>query len=391
MPQVAKPMSAKEVAALKAGSHAVGGAAGLYLVVAQSGGRSWLLRASVNGKRREFGLGSYPAVSLAEARTKAVEARDRIKAGVDPIQHKRVTQAEQEGRKTFGQVAEIVIKRKQTESKNAKHAAQWRSTLETYCKPIWSMDVDAITIHDVLSVLEPIWSTKTETATRVRQRIEAVLGVAIASDWRKGDNVAGWDRYLKHTSLPTPAHVSKVKHHAALYIDDAPGFMASVRQQNTLTARLVEFIMLTAVRSGEARLATWDEIDLQARVWTIPEERMKAGGKHRVPLSDAAVKLLEGMPRMYESEFVFPGYQGRRMSENTPGQVIKRLGYNVTIHGMRSTFRDWADERTDAPHHVCEKALAHTIKNQAEAAYRRSDLLEKRRPLMEQWAAFLSP
>lgn len=389
MPQVAKPMSAKEVAALKAGSHAVGGAAGLYLVVAQSGGRSWLLRASVNGKRREFGLGSYPAVSLAEARTKAVEARDRIKAGVDPIQHKRVTQAEQEGRKTFGQVAEIVIQRKQEESRNAKHSAQWRSTLTTYCKPIWDTDVDSLTISDIQGVLDPIWTSKTETATRVRQRIEAVLGTAIVNGWRQGANVAVWRGYLEH-ALPRPSKVAKVKHHTALDVDEAPAFMASVRQQNTLTARLVEFIMLTAVRSGEARLATWDEIDLDGRVWTIPADRMKAGREHRVPLSGAAVKLLEGMPRMYESEFVFPGYQGRRMSENTPGQVIKRLGYSVTIHGMRSTFRVWADERTDAPHHVAEMALAHRIKNQAEAAYRRSDLIEKRRDLMQQWAAFLA-
>ncbi|MGQ7242936.1 tyrosine-type recombinase/integrase [Salinicola sp. V024] len=398
MPQVAKPMSAKKVDALKAGAHAVGGAAGLYIVVAQSGGRSWLLRASVNGKRREFGLGSYPAITLAEARTKALEARERISQGIDPIQHRRATQAEQEGRKTFGEVAEIVIQQKQDEARNAKHAAQWRSTLETYCKPIWSIDVDAITIHDVLTVLKPIWVSRTETATRVRQRIEAVLATAIVHGWRQGDNVAGWDRYLKHAGLGSPATLKKKRwealgkkggHHAALDWQDAQEFMAKLREESTLTARLVEFIMLTAARSGEARFATWDEVDLESRVWTIPAERMKAGREHRVPLSDAAVRLLEGMPRMYESDIVFPGNRGRRTSENTPAQVIKRLGYGVTVHGFRSTFRDWAAECTNTPNHVAEMALAHTIKNAAEAAYRRGDLLEKRRALMEEWAGFL--
>lgn len=398
MPQVAKPMSAKKVDALKAGAHAVGGSAGLYLVVAQSGGRSWLLRASVNGKRREFGLGSYPAVTLAEARTKALEARERISQGVDPIQHRRATQAEQEKGKTFGEVAEIVIKRKQAEAKNAKHAQQWRSTLETYCSSLWPLDVDAITIHDVLSVLEPIWGTKTETATRVRQRIERVLGTAIVNGWRQGGNVAAWDDCLKDSSLASPASLKKRRreqekkdgHHPALQWEDAPAFMERLVSSDALAANILKFAILTAVRCSEARFATWEEINFDAGVWTIPRARMKMDKDHLVPLSDAAVTLLENTPRMMGTDLIFPGRSGA-MSENTLNNLAKRLwsDYPITAHGFRSTFRDWAAERTNVEHHVAEMALAHTIKNAAEAAYRRGDLLEKRRPLMEQWAGFL--
>lgn len=386
-------MSALEVKRLtRPGRHAVGGVSGLYLFIGPGAKRCWTLRAIIGGRRRELGLGAYPDVSLAQARDAARVARQQIREGVDPAAEREAARraliAEQNKRITFDQCAAAVVKVKQAEASNPKHAAQWENTLETYASPVLGkLAVDDIELAHVVKALEPHWHTKTETMTRVRQRIEAVLSWAIARGYRSGDNPARWRGNLD-TVLPKPSKIAKVKHHKALPIPEMGPFMAELRQRKGAAARALEFTILTAARSGEVRGATWDEIDLEGRTWTIPAERMKAGKDHRVPLSPAAVSLLQHQPRHADNALVFPGTRGRSMSDATLAAVLKRMDIPATVHGFRSTFRDWTAEYTSTPHHVAEMALAHTIRNQAEAAYRRGDLLEKRRRLMEQWAEF---
>lgn len=393
MPRRVREMSALEVKRLtQPGRHAVGGVSGLYLFIGPGAKRCWTLRATIGGHRRELGLGAYPDVSLAQAREAARAARQQIRDGVDPAAEREAARraliAEQNKRITFDQCAAAVVKVKQAEASNPKHAAQWENTLATYASPVLGkLAVDDIELAHVIQALEPHWHTKTETMTRVRQRIEAVLSWAIARGYRDGDNPARWRGNLD-TVLPKPSKIAKVNHHKALPIPEMGAFMADLRQSNGAAARALEFTILTAARSGEVRGATWDEIDLSAGIWTIPAERMKAGKDHRVPLSPAAMALLERQPRHADSAVVFPGTRGRSMSDATLAAVLKRMDVPVTVHGFRSTFRDWTAEYTSTPHHVAEMALAHTIKNQAEAAYRRGDLLEKRRRLMEQWAEF---
>lgn len=393
MPKRVQEMSALQVKRMtRPGLHAVGGVSGLCLAVGPGDRRCWILRATIGGKRRELGLGAFPDVTLAQAREAARAARQQIREGIDPTAEReaarRALLVEQATRMTFDQCATEVVKVKQAESSNPKHAAQWESTLATYASPIiGKLPVADIELAHVVQVLEPYWHDKTETMTRVRQRIEAVLSWATARGYREGDNPARWRGNLD-TVLPKPTKIAKVKHHAALPIPEMGAFMSGLRQRGGVAARALEFTILTAARSGEVRGATWAEIDLAAKTWTIPADRMKAGRDHRVPLSPAALELLERQPRQQDNNLIFPGVRGGVMSDATMAAVLKRMDVPATVHGFRSTFRDWTAEYTSTPHHVAEMALAHTIKNAAEAAYRRGDLLEKRRRLMDQWAEF---
>ena len=395
MPKKAKELSAIEVKRLSnPGRHAVGVIPGLLLVVKESGAKSWILRTVVGNKRRNIGLGGYPEISLAMAREKAREARELISNGIDPIEQKRAIKAallkSQNGRMSFSQAAIKCHEKKVPEFKNEKHAAQWIRTIESYANPIiGNIPVDDIELPHILKILEPIWAAKTETATRLRQRLENVFDWAKISGYRKGDNPARWKGHLD-AILPTPTKIKKVKHFAALPWVDIGEFIIQLRNRKGIGARALEFIILTACRSGEVRLATWDEIDLENRVWIIPDERMKTGKEHRVPLVDDAIKLLKNLPRFEGSNYVFTGARGGPLSDMTISKVLKKMKVDAVPHGFRSTFRDWCAENTNYPSEVAEQALAHTIPNAVEAAYRRGDLFEKRRRLMESWAQYIN-
>lgn len=393
MPKKAKELSALEVGRLKTpGLFAVGGVPGLQLQVSPTGARTWVLRVMVAGKRRDMGLGGYPAVPLALAREKAREARATIEKGVDPIAQRaaaRSTLAASRGAEiTFEDAARQFIRAKEVEWKNAKHGQQWTNTLETYTFPVVGKLACAdVALPHVLKILEPIWTTKTETATRLRGRIESVLDWATVRGFRKGENPARWKGHLDKI-LPAPGKVAKVEHHGAVAVDDLSTFVAALRKRDGIAARALEFLILTAVRSGEVRGALWSEIDITGRTWTIPPERMKASKEHRVPLSDGALSLLEALPRLAGSDLVFPSPRGLVLSDMTMTAVMRRMKRDEVPHGFRSTFRDWAAERTNYPREVAEMALAHAIGNAVEAAYRRGDLFEKRARMMQEWAKF---
>ncbi len=395
MPKVARELSALEVRRLtRPGLHSVGGATGLHLQVTPSGARSWVLRIKIGDKRRDLGLGAFRDVPLARAREKARETREQIQQGVDPVAERRAAKAALMAAAarsvTFDECARRVVEMKRQEFKNAKHAAQWPATLATYASPvIGKLPVDEIELGHITEVLTPIWQAKTETATRLRQRIEAVLDYATAHGLRNGANPARWKGNLDAV-LPKPSKLKKVQHHRALPIDAMPGFMADLKRRDGMAARCLEFVILTACRSGEARGARWAEIDLDAGVWTIPAERMKAGKAHKVPLSDEALALLQGLPRLADSALIFFAPRGGQMSDMTLLAVLRRMAVDAVPHGFRSTFRDWCAERTNYPQHVAEMALAHTIGDKVEAAYRRGDLMEKRRRLMQEWARLCS-
>lgn len=376
------------------GMHAVGGVSGLYLQVAPGGTRSWILRATVGTKRREMGLGAYPEVSLAMARDKARSARAQVEAGADPILERQraasALRAAQAQAKTFDEAAAEFIKAKGDEWRSLKHGAQWAATLETYASPvIGRLLVGDVTQAHVLQILRPIWSTKTETATRVRGRIEQVLDWARVQGLREGENPARWRGHLDKL-LAAPQKVAKVEHHAALPIDDAPAFMRALAQRHGTAALALRFLVLTAARSGEVRGARWSEINMADAVWTVPAERMKAHREHRVPLSPAALALLASLPRIDGVDLVFPAPRGGQLSDMALTAVMRRMDSPAVPHGMRSTFRDWAAERTHFPREVAEMALAHVIENKVEAAYRRGDLFAKRAELMAAWATFCS-
>lgn len=393
MPRKAKELSALEVGRLKSpGRYPVGGVAGLCLKVTDTGARSWVLRVMIAGKRRDAGLGGYPDVPLALAREKARKAREGIEQGVDPIAQRAAAasalMATRGAETTFEQAARKFIESKSAEWKNVKHAAQWTATLETYAYPVvGKLQVRDVTLSHVVKILEPIWTTKTETAVRLRGRIESVLDWATVRGYRHGDNPARWKGHLDKL-LPKPGKVAKVEHHAALPVDAIGAFLVDLRKREGIAAKALEFGILTAARSGEVRGATWSEIDLDAATWTIPGERMKAGKEHRVPLSDAALEVLRSLLRFADNDLVFVAPRGGVLSDMTLTAVMRRMKVDAVPHGFRSTFRDWASERTGYPRDVCEMALAHAIGNQVEAAYRRGDLFEKRRRMMADWAAF---
>jgi integrase len=370
---------------LKPGRHSDGG--GLYLNVTQNGSKSWLFMWTRDGKRREMGMGAYPEVSLAKARTRAADHRTAVEEGRDPIAEKA-----KEAEPIFSECVEKFLASMEGQWRNDKHKAQWRMTLTDYCTPIGKKKVSAIGTEDILKVLKPIWSTKSETASRLRGRMERVLDFAKAKGWRSGENPALWRGHLK-SILPVRQKLTR-GHHAAMPYEELPTFMGKIRELDAMAARALEFLILNASRSGEVLGATWDEMDLQLKVWTIPKERMKAGREHRVPLSNAAASIIERLnaARRKDNPHVFPGQtRGKPLSGMSMTMLMRRMEIpDATVHGFRSAFRDWAGDRTTFPREVAEAALAHTVGDETERAYRRSDALAKRRKLMEAWENYLA-
>ena len=361
----------------------------LYLQVRGPTRRSWLFRYMIGGKARSMGLGHVDDVSLVEARNKADAARKLVREGVDPLDARAVSQAKAV---TFSTAAKRYFEANQAGWRSEKHRAAWRATIAEVEPVIGALPVEAVDTDAVLRVLTPIWQTKTETASRMRGRIEKVLSFATVQRWRSGPNPAVWRGHLQLV-LPAVRKLRPKQHLAALDWREAPDFMAKLRAFPGMGARALEFAILTAARSGEARGATWDEIDLERAVWTIPGARMKASKEHRVPLAQAALDLLRSVALLRtEGGLVFPSpwKRGQPMIDRALTYPLEQMGCGVTAHGFRSTFRDWAAEATACPNHVVEQALAHTIGSAVEAAYRRGDLFEKRTALMSDWAAFLA-
>jgi integrase len=392
MPRVAKPLSAIEVKRLVApGLHPVGTVSGLRLCVKPSGAKSWVLRTMVGARRSELGLGGYPTVTLAQAIEAARTTLQQVKAGVDPAASRRATRQAIEW--TFKRTAEAYIEAHRPSWKNAKHAQQWENTLAQYAYPKFgAKHVRDVSKADVLAAIEPDWATKNETMVRLRSRIELVLNYAVQRELRpEGLNPARWRGNLD-AALPKPGKVNQREHFEAVSIDEAPAFMKRLRAIPGTSARALEFALLTASRTGAVRAATWGTVDLKAAVWTCPGEVMKSGREHRVPLSPAAVSLLEALPRFDGVELIFPGRAtDKPLSDMSLTAVMRRMKLTAVPHGLRSTFSDWCAERTSTPAEVREMALAHAIGDQTEAAYRRGDLFDKRRTLMAEWAAFLQP
>lgn len=375
-------LTARKVETAKAGKYSDGG--NLYLIVGPSGSRKWVLRFTWQGRAKEMGLGSASTVPLADAREAAQIARRKIAQGTNPIAARKADR----GLPTFGEMADDVCSSLSEGFRNDKHKAQWKMTLATYAGPLRKMAVDEVTTEDVLSVLKPIWTTKPETAGRTRGRIEKVLDAAKARGFRSGENPARWRGHLDHL-LPKPKKLSR-GHHASMPYERVPHFMVELRERPAIAARALELCVLTAARSGEILGMRWSEIDLDERVWSIPAERMKAGRPHRVPLSNRAVAILRQQYKSLASDYVFPGMRADKpLSNMAMDMMLRRMKITgATVHGFRSSFRDWAGNVSSFPREVAETALAHVIGDKAEQAYRRSDALEKRRKLMEAWASF---
>jgi integrase len=383
-----KRLTARTVAAMKKpGRHADGG--NLYLTISKSGAgvsRRWTFLYSLAGKQREAGFGPVAVVTLAEAREKAAGYRSMLAKGIDPLDARKAAGGAAAARKTFGQCADELIKSKRREWRSEVHAAQWRTTIDDYCGPILGMPVDAIDTQAVLGVLQPVWGRIPETASRLRGRIEAVIDYAKANGLRSGENPAAWRGHLA-LILPKRQKLSR-GHHAAMPYPDIPGFLGKLREVESIPALALEFLILTAARSGEVLGATWAEIDLAGKVWTAPAARMKAGREHRVPLSTRAMAILEQMASVRTGDLVFAGQRRRRPLS---GVAMGALVTGATVHGFRSSFRDWAGEETSFPREIAEQALAHATGDATERAYRRGDALEKRRALMEAWANYCEP
>jgi integrase len=395
MPRTLHRLTALAVSSKKKpGYHCDGG--GLYLRVTQSRTKGWVFRFTLNGKTRDAGLGRYPDVSLADARKMAEDFRRQVATGLDPIDQRdkaRAAARRAEARKsTFEACCRAYILSHEPGWSNDKHRRQWSSTLEQYVYPlVGSLSVSEIDTDAVMQVLAPIRADKPETASRVRGRMERILSWAKVRGLRDGENPAQWRGQLDQL-LPAKNKIHKVVHHSAIPFADAPGFLAALRTHQRGAARALEFLILTAARTGEALGAQWSEINFDQRLWTIPEERMKGRKAHRVPLSDPALSILEEMLAIRLNDFVFPGAKpGRPLSTMAMAMLMRRMGFGqFTPHGFRSTFRDWAAEHTNFPAPVAEMALAHSVRNRVEAAYRRGDLLDKRRQLMMAWADALS-
>tara|TARA_B100000700_G_scaffold325341_1_gene433816 strand:- start:946 stop:2145 length:1200 start_codon:yes stop_codon:yes gene_type:complete len=372
---------------------------GLYLKIGKKGGASWIYRFRRNGKLRDMGLGSYSDVSLAEARARAGKNRSLIKEGLDPLEAKVEEEQVDEATPTFTSCAARYIMSHRRSWRNAKHARQWVSTLKAYARPvIGNKPVDEVTTQDVLKILSPIWTSKTETAKRVQGRIENVLDYAAAHNYRDPVNPARWRGHLDKL-LAKPSRVKQVSHHPAMPYDDVAAFMAELQGYTSVSSKALQFLILTATRTSEVLRADWLELDLNNQTWTIPADRMKARREHRVPLSRQAVELLAQLPRVKGNSYVFPGARyGRPLSNMAMLQLMRGIGYgqggergDYVPHGFRSSFRDWTGEVTSYPRDVAEMALAHTIENKVEAAYRRGDLFNKRRAMMQNWADFILP
>ena len=361
--------------------------------------KSWLVRYQLNGKRREMGIGTYPDITLSVARDIALDAKRQAKDGIDPIlsrnRERRMIAQDNAASLTFKECAKKYIASHEASWSNPKHRQQWHTTLETYAFPyIGSMDVNDIELNDIMDVLEPIWSIKTETASRVRGRMEKILGWAIVRGHRKGSNPAIWKANLEML-LPMRSRIQSVKHHAALEFEDVPEFMEALRARIGPSAQALEFIILTAARSGEVRYAPWAEIDWDDRLWIIPAKRMKMSREHRVPLSDAALRLLKKRWALFDkppkpSDHIFFNTDPTRpFSDAVFRQLFARMKYtDITAHGFRSSFRDWAGDATEFPRELAELALAHNVGDETERAYRRNAAVERRRKLMQDWADF---
>jgi integrase len=372
----------------------IGDGGGLWLQVRKPHVKSWVFRYSIDGKARAMGLGSTETIPLEQAREEAARCRRLVRDGKDPIEERDAARAQRKlaatRSKTFEQCAEIYIEAHRSGWRNAKHAEQWISTLKTYAYPVFAdLPVHTIDTGLVMRVLGPIWTTKPETASRVRGRIEAVLGWARTREYRTGENPAAWKGHLENL-LPKRSKVARVEHHAALSYREMTEFMAELRKQDGPAARALEFAILTAARTGEVIGARWAEVDLDEGLWTIPEQRTKGHKEHRIPLAPAAVTVLQKMRDRAESEFVFPGTKhGGTLGDSAMLELLERMGrHDITVHGFRSSFRDWAAEQTAFPREVAEMALGHAVADAVEAAYRRGDMREKRRKLMEAWAAY---
>lgn len=376
-----------------------GDGAGLWLKVTPGGSKSWILRYTSSGRERWAGLGPYPDVGLADARERAADYRKKVRAGIDPIDEKHeqdaTTRAARAKSVTFDWCAGEYIKAHRAGWKNPKHIDQWTNTIATYASPIiGKLDVAKIETGHIMRVLQDddLWTTKAETASRVRGRIESVLDWATTRKFRTGENPARWKGHLDNL-LPHRSKIQKVKHHAALPWMETGAFMTDLRKQAGIGARALEFAILTAARSGEVRGMTWREVDLDAGIWVIPGDRMKVGNEHRVPMTAQTIKLLlaiKGETSPKADDLVFPGMRsGKPLSDMSLTAVLKRMNRSdLTAHGFRSTFRDWAAESTSYPSEMAEMALAHTVSDKVEAAYRRGDMFEKRRRMMADWAAF---
>ena len=367
---------------------------GLYLQVAAGGGKSWVYRYMLNGRAREMGLGPTSIIALADARARAAEARKLRLDGIDPIEARNTKRAaarlEAAKSVTFDICANAYIDAHKPGWHNPKHQDQWRNTLKTYASPVFGgLSVQAIDVGLVMKVLEPIWHDKPETASRLRGRIEAVLDWATVRGYRNGENPARWRGHLDKL-LPARGKIRKVEHHAALPYRELPAFMVGLHGQEGIAARALEFLILTAARTGEVIGARWGEFNLDENLWIIPAARMKADREHRVPLSAPATAVIRELMKPGVGQFVFPGQTlTRPLSNMAMLKVLERMDRaQLTVHGFRSTFRDWAAEQTNAPSEVAEMALAHTVADKVEAAYRRGDLFEKRRELMEAWARY---
>jgi integrase len=382
-----KRLSARGVVTLgKPGRHADGG--GLYLVISNRGGfsrRSWLYLFTFQGKLKAMGLGPYPLISLAEARALRDNWRKVLRSGRNPIEARR-SEKTSSSQPTFGHCATALLEAKSSQWKNARHRQQWRRTLETYAKPA----VDKVDTSAVLSALTPVWQRAPETASRLRGRIEAVLDAAKARGWRDGENPARWRGHLDHL-LARRQPLSR-GHHAALPYLAITEFIDSLRgrQESSMAALALEFLILTAARSGEVLGARWAEIDLEARVWTVPAARMKAGREHRVPLPDRALGIIEKLAAVRTSEFCFAGIRrGKPLSSMSLAMLLGRMwAGKVTVHGFRSAFRDWCADVAHAPREIAEACLAHSVGSAVERSYLRSDVLERRRPLLKAWAEY---
>jgi integrase len=395
MARVKKPLSARSVETItKPGLHADGG--GLYLHVTASGAKSWIYRWSRDRKSRDMGLGTagQKDVTLAEARDLAAKARRVVRDGRDPIAERDVARLQKklEAAKaiTFKDCAERYIAAHAAGWRNPKHASQWTNTLATYgYRTLGELPAQAVNVGLVMQVLEPIWTTKPETASRVRGRIESVLDWATARGYRQGENPARWRGHLENL-LPKKNKIHEVEHHAALSYRDIGDFIVELRKQESVAARALEFAILTAARTGEVLGARWSEINFAERIWTVPKERMKANKEHRAPLSAAALAILDKMQKIRHGDFVFPGkFAGRPLSGMVMLKLLRRMGRTgLTAHGFRSTFSDWCRECTNFPAEVRAMALAHTIGDKVEEAYSRGDLFQKRRQLADAWARY---
>jgi len=389
MARQAKRLTARTVAALtKPGRHADGG--NLYLTVSRNGAavsKRWTFMFSFAGKQREAGFGPAASVTLAEAREKAARYRSMLAKGIDPLDAKKAAREAEAGRRTFGECADELIKSKRREWRSEVHAAQWRTTIDSYCGPIMDAPIDEIDTQAVLGVLQPLWQRIPETASRLRGRIEAVLDYAKAHGLRSGENPAAWRGHLA-LILPKRQKLSR-GHHQAMPYPGIPEFIAKLRERESVPVAALEFLILTAARLGETLVATWDEFDCDAKVWTIPAARMKAGKEHRVPLSTSAMAIIARMASIRTGDLVFPGQRRHRPLSKAALAVLMPDG--ATAHGFRSGFRDWCGEETNFPRELAEAALAHSAGDATERAYRRGDALEKRRALMESWASYCEP